>query len=54
MQGVLPLVTDHVTDLIRAKSMVVDLEYYENSRCYDALVVLVGHRFSAVSRAYRA
>jgi ATP-binding cassette subfamily B protein len=30
-------VTDHVTDLIHAQSMVVDLEYYENSRYYDTL-----------------
>jgi ATP-binding cassette, subfamily B, bacterial len=30
-------VTDHVMDLIHSKSIAVDLEYYENSRYYDAL-----------------
>jgi ATP-binding cassette subfamily B protein len=30
-------VTDHVTDLIHAQSVVVDLEYYENPRYHDAL-----------------
>ena len=31
------VVTDHVSDLIHAKSVAVDLEYYENSRYYDVL-----------------
>jgi ATP-binding cassette, subfamily B, bacterial len=31
------VVTDHVSDVIHSKSMVVDLEYYENSRYYDSL-----------------
>ena len=31
------VVTDHVSDLIHAKSIAVDLEYYENSAYYDAL-----------------
>jgi ATP-binding cassette subfamily B protein len=30
-------VTDHVTDLIHAKSVAVDLEYYESPRYHDAL-----------------
>jgi len=30
-------VTDHVTDIIHAKSVEVDLEYYENPRYHDAL-----------------
>ncbi|HEX2988278.1 MAG TPA: ABC transporter ATP-binding protein [Chloroflexota bacterium] len=30
-------VTDHVTDLIHAQSVAVDLEYYENPRYHDAL-----------------
>jgi ATP-binding cassette subfamily B protein len=30
-------VTDHVTDLIHAKSVAVDLEYYENPEYHDAL-----------------
>ncbi len=30
-------VTDHVTDVIHAKSVQVDLEYYENPRYHDAL-----------------
>jgi ATP-binding cassette subfamily B protein len=30
-------VTDHIHDLLHAKSTEVDLEYYENSRYYDAL-----------------
>ena len=31
------VVTDHVSDVIHAKSIAVDLEYYENSRYYDVL-----------------
>jgi ATP-binding cassette subfamily B protein len=31
------VVTDHMSDLIHAKSIAVDLEYYENSRYYDVL-----------------
>jgi len=31
------VVTDHISDLIHAKSIAVDLEYYENSRYYDVL-----------------
>jgi len=31
------VVTDHMSDLIHAKSVAVDLEYYENSRYYDVL-----------------
>ena len=31
------VVTDHVSDIIHSKSIAVDLEYYENSRYYDAL-----------------
>ena len=31
------MVTDHVTDLIHAKSVAVDLEYYENAEYHDAL-----------------
>ena len=30
-------VTDHVQDILHAKSMEVDLEYYENSQYYDTL-----------------
>ena len=30
-------VTDHVTDVIHAQSVLVDLEYYENARYHDAL-----------------
>jgi ATP-binding cassette subfamily B protein len=30
-------VTDHTHDLLHAKSIAVDLAYYENSRYYDAL-----------------
>ncbi len=30
-------VTDHVTDIIHAQSVAVDLEYYENPRFHDAL-----------------
>jgi len=30
-------VTDHISDIIHAKSIEVDLEYYENSRYYDVL-----------------
>jgi ATP-binding cassette subfamily B protein len=31
------VVSDHVTDLIHARSVAVDLEYYENPRYHDAL-----------------
>jgi ATP-binding cassette subfamily B protein len=31
------VVTDHMSDLLHAKSVAVDLEYYENSRYYDTL-----------------
>ena len=31
------VVTDHISDIIHAKSIEVDLEYYENSRYYDVL-----------------
>jgi ATP-binding cassette subfamily B protein len=31
------VVTDHVSDIIHSKSIAVDLEYYENSKYYDAL-----------------
>jgi hypothetical protein len=31
------VVTDHVSDIIHAKSIAVDLEFYENSRYYDVL-----------------
>ena len=31
------VVTDHVSDIIHAQSIAVDLEYYENSRYYDVL-----------------
>ncbi len=31
------VVTDHMSDLIHAKSVVVDLEYYEDARYYDVL-----------------
>jgi ATP-binding cassette subfamily B protein len=31
------VITDHISDLIHAKSIAVDLEYYENSRYYDVL-----------------
>lgn len=31
------IVTDHVSDIIHAQSIAVDLEYYENSRYYDVL-----------------
>ena len=31
------VVTDHVSDIIHSKSLAVDLEYYENSKYYDAL-----------------
>jgi ATP-binding cassette subfamily B protein len=31
------LVTDHVSDLIHAQSITIDLEYYENSNYYDTL-----------------
>jgi ATP-binding cassette subfamily B protein len=31
------VVTDHVSDVIHSKSIAVDLEYYENSKYYDAL-----------------
>jgi ATP-binding cassette subfamily B protein len=31
------VVTDHVTDLIHAQSVAVDLEYYESPRYHDAL-----------------
>ena len=31
------VVTDHISDLIHAKSIEVDLEYYENSAYYDVL-----------------
>jgi ATP-binding cassette, subfamily B, bacterial len=31
------VVTDHIADLIHAKSIAVDLEYYENARYYDVL-----------------
>jgi ATP-binding cassette subfamily B protein len=31
------VVTDHVSDMIHAKSIAVDLEFYENSRYYDVL-----------------
>ena len=31
------VVTDHVQDLLHAKSVALDLEYYENSRFYDTL-----------------
>lgn len=31
------LVTDHVSDLIHAQSITIDLEYYENSSNYDTL-----------------
>jgi len=31
------VVTDHVQDVIHAKSVALDLEYYENSRFYDTL-----------------
>ncbi|OFW61273.1 MAG: ABC transporter ATP-binding protein [Actinobacteria bacterium RBG_16_64_13] len=31
------LVTDHVTDIIHAQSVAVDLEFYENPRYHDAL-----------------
>jgi ATP-binding cassette, subfamily B, bacterial len=31
------VVTDHVSDLIHAKSIAVDLEYYENAEYYDTL-----------------
>ena len=30
-------VTDHISDIIHAKSIEVDLEYYENARYYDVL-----------------
>jgi ATP-binding cassette subfamily B protein len=30
-------VTDHMSDIMHAKSVAVDLEYYENSRYYDTL-----------------
>jgi ATP-binding cassette subfamily B protein len=31
------VVTDHISDMIHAKSIEVDLEYYENSKYYDVL-----------------
>jgi ATP-binding cassette subfamily B protein len=31
------VVTDHVSDIIHAKSIALDLEFYENSRYYDVL-----------------
>ncbi len=31
------VITDHISDLIHAKSIAVDLEYYENSKYYDVL-----------------
>ncbi len=31
------VVTDHISDIIHAKSIEVDLEYYENSKYYDVL-----------------
>jgi ATP-binding cassette subfamily B protein len=31
------IITDHISDLIHAKSIAVDLEYYENSKYYDVL-----------------
>ena len=31
------VVTDHMSDIMHAKSVAVDLEYYENSRYYDTL-----------------
>ena len=31
------VVTDHISDLIHAKSIAVDLEYYENAKYYDVL-----------------
>jgi ATP-binding cassette subfamily B protein len=31
------VVTDHISDIIHAKSIEVDLEYYENARYYDVL-----------------
>ena len=31
------VVTDHMSDLLHAKSVAVDLEYYESARYYDAL-----------------
>ncbi len=31
------VITDHISDLIHAKSIAVDFEYYEDSRYYAAL-----------------